>query len=238
MSKIWEIWTDEENVWLTENYRTVSKADMENRLGRKYETIARRASKMGLTKIRKSRADLWTDEETEKLIELWADNSAASVGRALGKSKNGIIGKAYRLGLPPKRPRPRFNKIDQLRVLAESGKTIMQCSSALKTAPKTIKHHAGLNGIKFKKADKKTIVTTRSPITGAIVKRAFNKPPTIPKNQGVYVKQNGDGGYLHMSQEKIVMDKTYAARLTLSQAKAAIAKSKFDNLHIHREVRV
>ena len=46
----------------------------------------------------------WTDSQVVELRKLWSEpHTAAQIGRMLGVSKNAVIGKAYRLGLPPKR---------------------------------------------------------------------------------------------------------------------------------------
>ena len=49
----------------------------------------------------------WTKEETvARLRALWAEgHSTAEIGRRMGTSKNAVVGKAHRLGLPP-RPSP------------------------------------------------------------------------------------------------------------------------------------
>lgn len=48
----------------------------------------------------------WTDEKIEDLKKLWAKGlSTAEIGRALGVSKNAVVGKSHRLGLKP-RPSP------------------------------------------------------------------------------------------------------------------------------------
>jgi GcrA cell cycle regulator len=48
----------------------------------------------------------WTEERERKLAELWAqDLSAAQIARLIGATRNAVIGKVHRMGLPP-RPRP------------------------------------------------------------------------------------------------------------------------------------
>ncbi len=48
----------------------------------------------------------WTDERIEELKQLWGEGlSAQDIGKKLGVTKNAVIGKAHRLGLPP-RPSP------------------------------------------------------------------------------------------------------------------------------------
>jgi GcrA cell cycle regulator len=49
----------------------------------------------------------WTAAEDERLRALWADLavSAGAIGREIGRSKNSIVGRAHRLGLPA-RPSP------------------------------------------------------------------------------------------------------------------------------------
>ena len=44
---------------------------------------------------------IWTDEQKAILTKMWADGySATEIGSELGKTRNGIIGQAHRLGLP------------------------------------------------------------------------------------------------------------------------------------------
>jgi len=48
----------------------------------------------------------WSDADINMLRGLWDDgHSTAEIGRRMGRSKNGIVGKAHRLDLPP-RPSP------------------------------------------------------------------------------------------------------------------------------------
>lgn len=53
-----------------------------------------------------TRDDTWPEERIELLRALWAEEHPASeIGRRLGTTKNSIVGKAHRLGLPS-RPSP------------------------------------------------------------------------------------------------------------------------------------
>jgi GcrA cell cycle regulator len=46
----------------------------------------------------------WTEDKTARLSELWDEGiPAAEIGRRLGVTKNAVIGKAWRLDLPPRR---------------------------------------------------------------------------------------------------------------------------------------
>lgn len=50
------------------------------------------------------RDDLWQPAREDELRTLWAEGASASaIGRALGCSKNAVLGKARRLGLPGRR---------------------------------------------------------------------------------------------------------------------------------------
>jgi GcrA cell cycle regulator len=49
----------------------------------------------------------WTPERTAALIALWGEELTTSeIGRRLGITKNAVIGKVHRLGLPKRRPSP------------------------------------------------------------------------------------------------------------------------------------
>jgi GcrA cell cycle regulator len=51
-------------------------------------------------------AATWSEQQLTDLPRLWADGlPSAEIGRRIGKSKNAILGKAHRLGLPD-RPSP------------------------------------------------------------------------------------------------------------------------------------
>lgn len=66
----------------------------------------------------------WTPERVATLIALWhEEHSTSEIGRRLGITKNAVIGKVHRLGLPKRRPSPvaepevaQVIKLDSLRV--------------------------------------------------------------------------------------------------------------------------
>ena len=46
----------------------------------------------------------WTDSEIATLKQLWDHESASTIAAKLGRSKNSVCGKIYKLKLPQKRP--------------------------------------------------------------------------------------------------------------------------------------
>jgi GcrA cell cycle regulator len=70
-------------------------------------------------------SSVWTDAEKDELRELWgASLSTAAIGRMLHRSKNAIIGRAHRLGLPPRLSPIRFGH--QSRAVMSPEKTAEQ----------------------------------------------------------------------------------------------------------------
>lgn len=55
----------------------------------------------------------WKDRQAEETLrKLWAEGlSAAAIARAMGASKNAIVGKAHRLGLPPPPAPARYGRV-------------------------------------------------------------------------------------------------------------------------------
>ena len=57
----------------------------------------------------------WTDEQIAELKRLWIANelTTAQIGKRIGKKKNAVIGKAYRMGLPRKigQQKPTFKPV-------------------------------------------------------------------------------------------------------------------------------
>lgn len=68
---------------------------------------------------------VWTDEVIGQLRQLWGEGHSASlIGKRMGVSKNAIVGKAHRIGLPPRpspirfggpKPRPPRNRPPRVR---------------------------------------------------------------------------------------------------------------------------
>lgn len=70
----------------------------------------------------------WTPERTAALIALWNENlSTSEIGRRLGITKNAVIGKVHRLGLPQRRPSPKL-KPEPLHVLKLDALRAGMCS--------------------------------------------------------------------------------------------------------------
>ena len=59
--------------------------------------------------------DWWTAERSAEMTKLWATGKPAEeIGRAMGTSKNAIVGKARRLNLPMRRGAPVKRHLDAL----------------------------------------------------------------------------------------------------------------------------
>jgi GcrA cell cycle regulator len=67
-----------------------------------------------LMHIATNRSD-WSDDRIAKLRRLWDEGlPAAEIGRRLGTTKNAVIGKAWRLELPPRRVSDSPNPVPSL----------------------------------------------------------------------------------------------------------------------------
>ena len=57
----------------------------------------------------------WNEDNIARLRELWGEGlPAAEIGRRLGITKNAVIGKAWRLDLPPRRAADSLNPVPSL----------------------------------------------------------------------------------------------------------------------------
>lgn len=72
----------------------------------RYEALPRRlAGSHNETSVGPMTSADWTPERIATLIALWnEDLSTSEIGRRLGITKNSVIGKVHRLGLPKRRP--------------------------------------------------------------------------------------------------------------------------------------
>lgn len=72
--------------------------------------LQRESLQMENTLLRRQRVIVqkWHEEEDRLLTELWRDESipAATIGERLSRSKNSIVGRAHRLGLPMRKTGP------------------------------------------------------------------------------------------------------------------------------------
>lgn len=67
---------------------------------------------------------IWTEERITEISRLWNEGlTTAEIGKNLGVSKNAVIGKAHRLGLPP-RPSP-IKRVASPRVPRPTPKTVV-----------------------------------------------------------------------------------------------------------------
>lgn len=114
--------------------------------------------------VKKARAvGFWTDARVEELTRMWSDNILArEIGLAIGCTKDSVIGKANRMGLPPRRPSdfaPRFrNNRKKTRfwtperdiLLASvwaSGVVATKIASTLGTTPQGVRRRAKTIGL-------------------------------------------------------------------------------------------
>ncbi len=56
--------------------------------------------------VHKANCTDWSDEETETLRRMWGTASCAEIAAVIGRSRNAIIGRDYRLGLSKSRAPP------------------------------------------------------------------------------------------------------------------------------------
>lgn len=71
----------------------------------------------------------WTPERIAALIALWNEElSTSEIGRRLGITKNAVIGKVHRLGLPKRRPSAKEEEDEPADVLRLESLSSNQCS--------------------------------------------------------------------------------------------------------------
>ena len=76
----------------------------------------------------------WTDEQVEELKRLWDQGlTTGEIGKALGVSKNAVVGKAHRLGLNG-RPSPIRRNEDEASVSAEGTNNVKENKKTCKAA--------------------------------------------------------------------------------------------------------
>jgi len=95
-------WTDAEDNTLQELWGTISAAAIGAQIGRTKHAVNNRSHRLRLAKIRPKPPELhhWTAVDNGALRELWGTSSASKIGAYLGKTKNAVIGRARRMGLP------------------------------------------------------------------------------------------------------------------------------------------
>ncbi len=91
----------------------------------------------------------WPDKMVAKLRALWADGlSASSIGKTMGLSKNAVMGKAHRLGLPS-RPSPIKASSPDNRRAKQAWRDGTRGGSAMK---RTLRHVARTEPLPFERA--------------------------------------------------------------------------------------
>ena len=76
----------------------------------------------------------WTDEQVEELKRLWDQGlTTGEIGKALGVSKNAVVGKAHRLGLNG-RPSPIRRNEDEASASAEGTNNVKEAKKTCKAA--------------------------------------------------------------------------------------------------------
>jgi hypothetical protein len=98
-----KVWTLDELAGLRRRFALERDEDLARDFGCSVEEIAYRAKMLGLGKDKRAlpgcRSRPWTDEEVERLVELYADHSTIEVARILGRSGKATAHKAQRMGL-------------------------------------------------------------------------------------------------------------------------------------------
>lgn len=109
-------WTAERDRLLLELYRSGTPVrEIAEALALKQSTVESRVRvhvDLGRLRPRRPRApaetasEKWPRADVDRLVELWTQGlSGAAIARKIGRSKNAVVGKAHRLGLPA-RPDP------------------------------------------------------------------------------------------------------------------------------------
>jgi hypothetical protein len=75
--------------------------------------IAKHLDRIGVRKIRRKHEIVWTEADTARLLEMWGTVSCAKIAAALGKTRNAVIGRAFRLGLSKPRQAGQWRTIAQ-----------------------------------------------------------------------------------------------------------------------------
>ncbi|WP_408874049.1 GcrA family cell cycle regulator [Gluconobacter roseus] len=112
----------------------------------------------------------WTDETIARLRDLWSQGlSTAEIGRQLSITKNAVVGKAHRLGLPP-RPSPIRNR------KAKDGDAATTEATPRRKSPSRAKATEAVASDLF--ADSKDTIAASKVASDAVEKEAAAKPVT------------------------------------------------------------
>ena len=104
-------WTSEDHRFFTESYKTMSNAEIAEKLGRSKAAIALRAWNFGITKKQKMK---WTQEADKQLASLARSTTASKIAEKLGCFTNEVRVRLKQLGLqyePPNTWTPKDQRI-------------------------------------------------------------------------------------------------------------------------------
>lgn len=97
------LWTQKEDDFLIENYKTMTSRQMGDKLGRNARAVQSRLNKLynkGILSLGRNNYNLWTKEEEEKLKEMFYKNySIEDIASELNKGKESVYSKIVRMRL-------------------------------------------------------------------------------------------------------------------------------------------
>ena len=98
-----KIWTPDERRLLRSIYPQLHDDEVAKRLDRSLADVTEEAGRLALAKDKRvfsgTKMPHWTDEQVDRLIELYPDHSNVEIARLLGRSEASVMQKGSRLGL-------------------------------------------------------------------------------------------------------------------------------------------
>lgn len=115
LTKKQRTWSDEDKDFILKNKDTMTDVEMAEQLGRHIESVGNMRRKLTGWKHKP-----WTEEEETYLSENWGHMPVPSLCKYLNRSKNAIMVRVHRLGLPPFLESGEYITLNQL-VIAVTG---------------------------------------------------------------------------------------------------------------------